>query len=355
MSQENQNNKTGAVDMSLRSQRRRRILYIWVLIALSTLLVAASYTWFSISQRPRVSDMAMYINAPAGLELAPRYNSEEWVQQLDFAELTGETSVLKPVTWSNMQRRFFAANYGSDGRMTGRWDELNDTANANRAGGQGYYTMCTFYMRSDVDMEVSLTKATAINDDLAGHGTYVVGMPVWDSEEVAHQDGGSGAQYAIRVGIRVTPVDPETGQPNGNQEFFIYEPNCDRHVVQSEGEEESGITTEVAEEYEPTASIDENAVYIDNAHLIRQTTSTWSESEPAQRIAVIYNMGDFLTSTRLFDIKEGEMRRLEVYVWLEGQDVDCTNAIGNEARIFASIQFNGEDQHSGGLVPIPGT
>ena len=56
-------------------RRRRRALYLWLLLVLSILLVAASYTWFSISRRPRVSDMQMYVNTSAGLELAPRYDS----------------------------------------------------------------------------------------------------------------------------------------------------------------------------------------------------------------------------------------------------------------------------------------
>ena len=52
-------------------RRRRRAIYLWILLMLSILLVAASYTWFSISRRPRVSDMKLYVNAPVGLELAP--------------------------------------------------------------------------------------------------------------------------------------------------------------------------------------------------------------------------------------------------------------------------------------------
>ena len=90
-------------------RRRRRVIYLWILLMLSILLVAASYTWFSISRRPRVSDMKLYVNAPVGLELAPAYNSEEWVQQLNFNELVEETSILKPVTWSQEKNKLITA------------------------------------------------------------------------------------------------------------------------------------------------------------------------------------------------------------------------------------------------------
>lgn len=330
---------------TIRGQRARRFAYIWTLLALSTLLVAASYTWFSISRRPRVSDMSMYINAPVGLELANSYNSSEWKQQLDFLDLVSSVSPLRPVTWSDASQRFFAANYGIDGRMTDRWDALNDTTNANSDNARGYYNKCTFYMRSDADIDVSLSEATAVNRETDGSGTYVVGIPVWSEAEQEHNDGGAGAQYAIRVGIRVTPVNPETGVSTGADRFFIYEPNCDRHVLQSD--EEEAKTGYIA-----TESIDMTPSLVSEANLIRQTTSTWGEANPVQRRAVIYEMGEFLSDAGLFSISRDGMVRLDVYVWLEGQDVDCTNVIGHNAQIFASIQFKG-DAHHGGLVDIP--
>ena len=182
-------------------RRRRRAIYLWILLMLSILLVAASYTWFSISRRPRVSDMKLYVNAPVGLELAPAYNSEEWVQQLNFNELVEETSILKPVTWSQEKNKLMAITYGLDGRMTNQWEELNDEDNANKQSSDGYYTMCTVYARSDEPMNVSLSPAVQLSDGSSGAGTYVVGTPEWDGNTVRHEDGGSGAQYAIRVGL----------------------------------------------------------------------------------------------------------------------------------------------------------
>ena len=38
---------------------------------------------------------------------------------------------------------------------------------------------------------------------------------------------------------------------------------------------------------------------------------------------------------------------IEMYVWLEGQDIDCTNVTG-AAQIFANIQFKTDlGEHSG--------
>lgn len=124
-----------------------------LLLALLVLLVASSYTWFSLSKRPRVSELALYINAPTGLTIARNYDAEEaqWTQKLSFPDLVSEADPLKPVTYSQQNKGFFAVNYGFDGRMTDRFLPLSDQTHANRTDGNGYYVVGTFYARYGID------------------------------------------------------------------------------------------------------------------------------------------------------------------------------------------------------------
>jgi hypothetical protein len=39
-------------------------------------------------------------------------------------------------------------------------------------------------------------------------------------------------------------------------------------------------------------------------------------------------------------------------VWLEGQDVDCTNEIGKESQIFVNMQFQAAANGQSGLEGI---
>lgn len=132
-----------------RNRRFRTGLYICILLALLALLVAASYTWLSISKTPRVSDMDVYISGQTGLELAKTYNApdEEWGQVLDFKEIVGVETQLKPATWSQREGRMMTITYGTDGRMAGVYAPLTDEQNANRKDGDGYYVKGTFYAR----------------------------------------------------------------------------------------------------------------------------------------------------------------------------------------------------------------
>ena len=318
----------------------RVIVYFYMIVILLSLLTVASYTWFSLSRSPRVSDIYMFINSVTGLEISTDPLAEEWQLQLDFREMVDETAPLRPVTWSNQRKQFYAASYGVDGRLMNydQWQPLNDERNANKDNADGYYIKATFYARTGQTVDVSLSPAVEVSEGVDGSGTYLVGTPLWDSQAILHNNGGHGAETAVRVGIQITRVD-EYGEPLGEEsEFFIYEPNCDAHINGETG-------------YVPTPSIDNTPTLIDEAHLIRQSFSRWADAYPVQRNVVVYSMGQFLDPPDLFQLEVGQMVRIDLYVWLEGQDVDCTNMI-NGAQILASIQMTAETQSQSGLIPI---
>lgn len=317
----------------------RPLIYLYVLMILLTLFTVATYTWFAISRTPKVSDMGLSVNAPKGLELSADPLAEEWTQQLNFIDLTGETAPLRPVTWSEKDQRFYAAHYGFDGRLTNHWEPLNDDRHANKNNADGYYLKGTFFARSEQPVTVSLSPAVEVEEGRKGAGTYLIGTPVWDAQQILHNNGGSGAELAVRIGIQVQITDLN-GEPTEEPPvFYIYEPNCNLHI--------DGTRSYVA-----TPSILGGASLVPENRLITQTASTWTEVSPVQRTAVIHTMGEFTSDTELFKLSDSELARLNVYVWLEGQDVDCTNEIGRAAQVLANLQFAADNGGHSGLVPI---
>lgn len=318
---------------------RRIFLYSIMILILLSLLTTATYTWFTISRTPRVSNIGLYVIAPVGMQLSASLENPEWVNRLDMAHLTPETSPLRPVTWSEQNQRFYAAEYGPDGRQTGSWNRLSDENNANRDDVYGYYMKLTFYATSNSAVDVSLTHAMEIEEGVSGYGTYLIGSPVWDAENVLHYNGGSGAETAVRIGLKVTPL-VENAPATDQSTFYIYEPNSNTHIDGSSG-------------YVATPSIDGAATLVPQERLIRQTATSWREADPVQRGLVNYEMGQFETETDLFSLAAGQTVQIDMYVWLEGQDVDCSNLIGREARIMANVQFLAESGNQSGLEPIP--
>lgn len=333
----------------MRKQNRRPIrpwklvIYVYMLLILMSLLTVASYTWFTLTKTPRVSDLYMFVNAPKGLELSadPEAEDEDWLLQLDFRDLVDETTPLRPVTWSNVKQQFFAAAYGFDGRLqpTVNWEPLTDERHANKDNLDGYYIKVTFYARTDQAVEVSLSPAVEVDEGIDGSGTYLIGTPIWEEQEILHSNGGQGAECAVRIGFRITRLNEEH-EPDEEQEsvFLIYEPNSDLHINGPAG-------------YIPTPSIDNTPHLVDEEFIIRQSASTWTEAYPVERGVVIHELGEFEEEPKLFTMAVDEMVKIDLYIWLEGQDVDCTNRI-EQAQILASIQFAAKPDGQSGLVPI---
>ena len=316
------------------------VLLYWVMImTLLSLLVTATYTWFSISKTPKVGNMGVHVNAPDGLALSIAPEGEEWVQQINMAELLGETIPLRPVTWSDKDQCFYAVEYGINGQQTGKYHKLSDINNANRNDVYGYYVKATLYATTETDVKVKLTEAMELNDGRDGAGTYLIGTPIWDSERIMHSDGGNGMQNAIRIGLRFTPfVD---GQEQLDKSvFYIYEPNSDTHVTGETG-------------YKNTPSVDGTASLISDNRIIKQSSTTWTEADVVERSVVIKDMGEFLTDTSLISMKAGEIFKIDIYLWLEGQDEDCINYISkNETQIMANIQFYADTEGQSGMDPL---
>lgn len=325
---------------SKRGQWQRSLAYLWLLLGMLAMLTVSSIAWFSITTAPRVSDMGLFVHAPKGLELATDYSAsdESWGQSISFPDLVSESSPLKPVTWSEEDQCFKAIRYNGDGRQSNRLKMLNDREHANQMGDNQYYTVGVFYARTDSGCTVSLADAVELSGGQHGAGTYVIGTPVWNASLGAHEDAGDGAQYAVRIGFLVTKID-STGQALGESVFSIYEPNADRHLSQS---------VQVLD----THSSDGTETLVSRDRLLVQSTSSWVEADPVQRDVTVKELGTFLTETDLFELEQGEIVRIAMYVWIEGQDVDCYG-LPEDASLFANIQFKADYGGQSGMEEIP--
>ena len=327
------------------------LFYIYLLFALLCIFTVASYTWFTLSWSPQVNGMNVYITSNMGLELAPTRDAKVWSNQLNLystEELEKYAdSELKPplrqTTWSDTDQCFYGPLYGYDGRLLDiakrdaedrpviSWYKLEDLIHANSLSSSNYYIKATFYARCGQPAAVMLAEPMPVdNQGTQGAGTYVIGDP----------NTGKGPETAVRVGFRITQVDPNLSVEEDPESgpMIVYEPNSDRHV---DGSMDPISTYSVDGFF--SAGTDEIPL-VPNDRLIRQTFSKKGE------------LGYFLENPTLFEIKTGEVMKIELYIWLEGQDVDCSNAMsdGNTTtRIEANIQFTGTSESQSGMQPIP--
>lgn len=341
------------------------LVSVYVLFVLMSMFVVASYTWFTMSRVPRVSDMNIYITTDSSLVLSadPYLPKEQWELQMDFwktvdipddqkpLSVTSHVPiVMRPVTWSENEQQFRAAAYGSDGRLKYEdvWEPLTDEHNANQVKGslyEGYYMKSVFYARCDMATEIVFAPAMVVDErGTKGSGTYVIGVPSWDEEGLMHMNSGKGAESAVRIGVRTTPMmltnSGELMEIDARSEMFIYEPNADRHMDGTTG-------------YIPTPSIDGTDTLVDEERLILQKSTTWADLDLAEIQNIKLSPGKFFQDppASLFYIRPETIVKIELYLWLEGQDVDCTNAM-NGAQLIANIQFTGDNSNQSGLSSI---
>ncbi len=297
-----------------------------MIVVAAVLLTASTYAWMTIASQLMVTDLSLTVVSSNGLEIALDDEGApgEWSSSLDLSTLMEAGVALTPATYSALEDAFQEPEYGTDGRIATMvallptylqdilFGEDSSMAEEDTLATVGVLAIDVWVRTSSEDCSVQLSAPTQVEEGLLGSGTYVVGTPVWNAQTVSHDDGGTGAQNAIRIGFR--PYD-ENGE---TEQIVIYEPNTDGTTTLSVDDTGEGL---VAEEY-----------------LVTQAPSTWAEQDPVLNGSVDYTLGELEADVELFALATGEAKKVTIYIWLEGQDADCTNTISN-AELLMNLQI----------------
>lgn len=315
------------------SQRSKLIITFYIVLISLVVMVTAAYAWMEISSTPTVSDLAISVVTENSLVLAPDVEGRpgEWTALMDMSDLSELTASLQPITYVAAEDAFFLPEYGWDGRIsfknpTRLTDETGNVYPRFRVfEGTGYICSMDFWITTGTsECDVVLSEGAERQDGVLGSGCFAVGEPVWDPGKILHKEGGHGTQDAIRIGFRVHSDDSE-GNYIEDERFIIYEPNADGG---------KGLATTYGVDGQPLQGV--------NGTLIQQSKSTWTECSPVLQDSVIYSVGSFYDQIPLLRLDRDVARKITMYVWLEGQDQDCTNSIASEGgRILMNIQFSG--------------
>ncbi len=299
-------------------------LYTIFFLALASIvaMVTATYAWLEISRLPSVSDISLTLITENSVLIAHDEGNQpgEWNNFLDMSAILEDMEPLQPITYSANNNTLYSVEYGDDGRPAGL---------ANSAADEDYIEVTFWMMSASTETTIQLAEPDANGESSMGGGTYVVGEPIWNSSTISHDNGGNGGETTIRIGFDIQKTDLNYN-PIGQSEFFIYEPNANVHVDGSTG-------------YIATSSTDGSSTLVDSSNLIIQNSSSWTEQSPVLQDSVVYTMGEFQQNTTLFTIDSNTLVKITMYIWMEGQDVDCSNmAIAEESLLLANIQFEAD-------------
>lgn len=240
------------------------------------------------------------------------------------------------------------------------------------------------------ELKISNPLATSTIFDYETHyGTYVVSLPVAQNDgSFAITEKGENASCCVRLGFLVYGEGED-----GGDKFIIYEPNADkrssRGAIEVGGQDivyvssdnqggGTGVSTRASEtEYKEGQVYDtllpitqaDGSIIINNSKqsdTIVQLKSSWNAASVAAislpdfpdsrclttgQFTNTYTGRESLSgidtipiTTVSYNDENGEKaapKHIRVFMWLEGQDIDCWNVV-EDGSIFANLEFRGD-------------
>ena len=365
---------------------------VLLVLAAASLVGAATYAWHILSVAPEAGGMQITIGAAKVIQVAPDVvaadgshthgtfgDTLDITKDANYAYLNGLAG-LTPVSTADGVH-WYLPQYGDAADGTEgptAFTEEKDLAHANvtdeTAAQEGSYYYMDFWVSAPEDFNLRLA---AGDSKSAGSYALTLPLPQKSAEGVWALDYNAGlaAQKCLRLGF-LTGLDGSEGTS-----FLIYEPNGtdggtytvttpqsaagetgdvhDRLTVQKTSQWKSESLNNAFAQF--VASADEDLLNKDALTVARQFYTEKlnglyrpyvTSGQFYQRAADLYENAEnaenapisgAATDGVILRLKANQPQRIRLFVWLEGQDVDCTNDAQN-ALLGIHLELAGSDQ-----------
>lgn len=319
--------------MSKKKQKKTSLKSaILLLLLMALLLITSSYAWFTANQTVTVSTLQVNVKASNGLQISA--DATNWKTVLDKQDLVtaaaNSTDLvnqlpedMEPVsTTGNVTGGKMDMFYGvAEADDTGVY-KLTATKQTDATGTTGKYIAFDLFLKVDTDTTIYMTPQSNVK-------------MVGDDK---------GLQNAARVGF-VTEghaevnADPATIRKlSADDAAQIWEPNYDTHTAAAvaAARDTYGITTTKTNGTQLEYYGIKAAITADNNITMQQLTtpSTTYFDKVTTKWATTANN----TATPEFKQLSAGVTKIRVYMWVEGQDVDCENGASGTDITF-DLQF----------------
>jgi len=290
----------------MKTFKKKALLPAIAMVLVSVIaLSGVSYAWFTLSSKATVGELSLNVATAKGLQIS--LDGVNWVSSISAEDIstkgyTGNinqtpTGAVVPVSTAgdvvNGHMQMF------DG-VTNDGTVLTTTlANANAGTGGNYYAFDLFFQITEDEVTLQLDA-----------GSYVKAFTNTDPAEAAETSYASRVAF-VNFGAANNAVDARKLTEVSSK--VIWEPSAKMHA-------EAAIAKDATIDGAKVAYKGVNAAAADfdpngTANLAAVTTADYDENEGATA-----GVND------LFTLSKG-INKVRVYIWLEGQDVDCINEV----------------------------
>ena len=333
--------------MKKRNEKRKKKLRTLILLLFLTIIMfgTATYAWFTANRMVTISTLNVHVEASNGIQIST--DASTWKSIITNADITtnaytGHTNML-PANVNNVSTNgavnsttghmnMYKPTISSDA-STGNY-KISTELDTETAGSTGNFIAFDIFLRVDSDKTIYLTGDSNV-------------IPKANTEDKGLKNAARVAFVKQGHGASTDAVSSLTGLNNQiAQNAIIWEPNSDTHSPL--------VTSQVATEYGVTIGNGSNASYtnycgvkqaittaVDLVQLVNCTNTTDTQAVTPD-IRTVYGNTAY---NQIFALTAG-VTKFRVYMWIEGQDIDCeNNATGSD--ISFNVQLSTESSAAG--------
>lgn len=317
--------------MSKKSKRKTNLKSaILLLLLMAILLVTSSYAWFTANQTVTISSLEVNVKATNGLQIS--VDGQTWKSIITAADITGAAYGGATNIIPKEMAPVSTIGTVTDGKLDMYYGSVvtNDAGDfiltsAKDTDDSGHYIVFDVFLKVDSATDIYLTSESKV-----------------DKKEGATDQG---LQNAARVGFVIegntastSSIGTITGLSLDTGTAKIWEPNYDTHTDLAITNAKTNYDLTITK---TNAQLDYYGLKADitagNNIGIKQvgvpSTQYFSKVDPA--ISTIYGS----TEKPKFDNLKAGITKVRVYMWVEGQDVDCENGASGTDIVY-TVQFS---------------
>ncbi len=317
-------------------RRKNNLRYSLLLLLLLVFLMVSTYAWFTANQTVTISTLDVNVQTSNGLQISA--DAINWKTILQKADITGASATytssvnqvpdeMQPVSSAGIVDTgtgYMDMYFGTvDALEDGTGYSLASDKEVDTRGAEGRYIAFDIFLRVDQTTPVYLTTASNI---ITKEGAADKGLQ--NAARVAFIDEGNVADVGDSTGAQAL---------KGGTTSIIWEPNYDVHTAAgvANAKEIYGLdTTTTGASQLSYQGI--KAEFADSEGVTLKNTNTFSQY--FQTVTpTISTVKDFDAQQTLLNLKAG-ITKVRIYMWVEGQDVDCeNNASGTDISFNVQI------------------
>ena len=330
---------------SLKNRKRRRILLAIIMILfVGVVLTTSTYAWFTANTTVTVSSIDVNVSTSSGLQISS--------DALNWKAILTNNDLLN-ATWSGSNAKKNQIPHGTD-------EVTVPVSTIGNVDSNGLMEMYRGKVETDTATGNNILTAVKSTEVDGTHGDFIAFDVFFLSSEqqmiyltsesnvIYSGTADKGIQNAARVALikegSVAYGSPATSAYalKGNQAKIIWEPNYDVHKAAGVANASSvyGINTSTTGGSKLSYNGVRGPIDIGDKVPLNSTSNTWFA--PVTTVGSVASGIPTTSYLQAFEVDEG-ITKVRIYMWIEGQDVDCEDSASGSSLTF-NLQFSIEDK-----------